>query len=215
MTSKLHKSVDRDVRTWTRYSLWTLIGAQRSWQYDVIRDSITRCDRVRDEITVLRNRRSPSIDSLSLPFLFLFLRDSSSHVLVLRAIGFRLRESFTHGFQTRDMRLSLMLCRMQKRIMAYAPRCVSELRVSGSSRSWRWKRERANWNLCLVHVTGADVYNFAKCESRSRRSRENRCGICVVFFDGRREVPPILVSGPLRTAAYMCIFRETSIHQLS
>lgn len=103
----------------------------------------------------------------SIPF-FLSLSLSLHPTPCYATIGFRLRESFTHGFQTRDThgRPSLMPCRMQKRIMAYAPRCVSESRASSSSRSWRWKREHANWNLRPIHVTGADVYDFAKRESR-------------------------------------------------
>jgi len=106
-------------------------------------------------------------------------------------------------------RPSLMPCRMQKRIMAYAPCCVSKSRASDSSRFWRWKKERANWNLCLVHVTGADVYDFAKRELRATRvfSVES----AQFSSRGGREVLSLKFGLPLK-AASICTLSEKRIN---
>lgn len=143
-------------------------------------------------------RRSPSIDSLSFSLSISFFFPPRPVAARPHATRDRIpppwviHTRFSDTWHAAVRHWWLVACKNV--IMAYAPRCVSESRASVSSRSWRWKRERANWNLCLVHVTGADVYDFAKRESRSiaRESWRN----CVVFFDGRREMSSIVVSDP-------------------
>jgi len=165
-------------------------------------------DSVRDEITALWNcwwHSSKSIDRFC--FFFLFLHPTRCRVPVLRddRISASVSHSHTVFRHVTRGRPSLMPCRMQKRIMAYAPCCVSESRASDSSRFWRWKRERANWNLCLVHVTGADVYDFAKRELRATRVFSVR--ICAVFFE-RRERGAL---AQVRTVS-VCTFSEKRIN---
>jgi len=169
-------------------------------------------DSVRDEITALWNRwwhTSKSIDQ----FCFFFSSSAPGPLPRPRATRRSDSASVSHSHTvfrhvTRG-RPSLMPCRMQKRIMVYAPCCVSESRASDSSRFWRWKRERANWNLCLVHVTGADVYDFAKRELRAARVFFS-VRICAVSFERRERGALAQVQTASESHIDMYIFGEAS-----